>query len=571
MASLFRRREKAQAPARPDLRWADLSGFIGPSYARYIDGSAGGANEAITGSIAVYACVSLLADVIGSLPLHLYRKTADGRERVEYGTGDRALQGRRYPGSLARLLDYPNPEMTGQHFVSTVVGHCALWGNFYAEIIRGDDGRVSELWPLRPDKMEVKRDGDGDLTYRYTIEEDPRLGKRKVVDFPAERILHIPAFGTDGVKGISPIAVARRTIEGESASEQFMNNWYENGATPSTIVTIPKGPPDGANDRAKAVGDTLRQLYGGKRNVGRIAVLEQGIEWNSLSMPMQDMQFIESRKFSLQQIGVLYRIPGYLLNPEVTSTWGSGVEQQFLGMLTMTLRPILVRIENAVDRSLGLVPGEKTLGDENLYAEFQTAELLRTDTKTRMEAYEVAIRSHVLLPNEARMAENLPAIEGGDEFPTLQGQADTAPAEESAEPTAEDNAREAAWLALAHRMAEPVQQTIPGIEVTQPAVNVFNRQLEEGELLSFAQALPQPVVDLKPVAKVLAEAEARRIHDAEKAEERHAAALAAIGEQMERLAEAVKPQPPVRMVRNIERDKAGNLVRVIDEPQEATG
>lgn len=397
---------------RREARTADLSGFgvppprIGNTY----DGGSYSTDplSALTGTGAVYACVSLLADVVGSLPLHLYRLADDRRERVRPGDGDRGSIGRGYPGSLARVLgELPNPEQTAVEFWGNVIGHQALWGTAYVEVIRDDAGRPKELWPLRPDKIEPRRNNAGERVYLYTLED---VGKsRRVVEIPYERVMRLPWFGTDGVTGVSPITVERLTVQGEQAAQRFSRNWFSNRAMPSSIVTIPPGPQDKFKDRAKVYQDQIEQLYGGTVNAGRVAVMEQGIDWKSVSMAFNDMQFVEQRQYTVAQIARLYRIPTVLLGiTEKQTSYGTGVDSMGLFFLTYTLGPKLAAIEAAVSHDLGLVPGEKLLSDEGLYAEFQTAAVLKADVKGRYEAYGLAIANRIMSPAYVAQLENLP-------------------------------------------------------------------------------------------------------------------------------------------------------------------
>lgn len=399
---------------QPEARAADLTGFIGPSYATYPASSGWAWNtsdpiDALRGTGAVYACVSLLADSIGSLPLHLFSLDGDERRtRIRSGDGNRGRPGIRYPGSLARLLDEaPNPEMTEVDFRSTLVGHQALWGTAYVEVIRDEGGRPKELWPLRPDKIEPKRDENGTRFYRYTVEEFGQ--NRKVIDLPYDRVMRLPWYGTDGVTGISPISVERLTVQGEQAAQKFQRNWFGNAAMPSSIVTIPPGPQERFKDRAADVGKKMTQLYSGSGNAGRIAVVEQGTDWKAVQMAFSDMQFIEQRRYTVEQVARLYRIPTALMGmTEKQTSYGTGVEAMGLFFLTYTVRPILKRWESAINHDLGLVPGEKLLSDEHIYAEFQTADLLRTDLKSRYEAYSLGIQSQFLNPETVAALENLP-------------------------------------------------------------------------------------------------------------------------------------------------------------------
>jgi HK97 family phage portal protein len=394
------------------VRSADLSSFLSPNSSLANYGTGSGASwapvdpeKALETTIALYSCVALLAETIGSLPLHLYRRVPNGREKVEYGSGIQSMPGRGYPGSSAKLIGLlPNDEMTAQDLWTNCVGHCALWGNAYIQVIRDAAGRPSVLWLMRPDRMKVDRDNQGSLRYQYR----PSATSTDMQVIP--EVMHIRAFGTDGVMGISPIQVARLRVAADKGMAQFGSNWYANGARPSAVLTMPPAPndKDKYQERVKLYRDDISSHYSGTSNSGKVVVIQNGADWKTLSMPMEDMQFIETLHFAVEDWARLYRIPGFMVGQTQRGEASyNSVEQRNLHFLTYSLRPILSRIEGSITRSLGLVPGVKTLEDEGLYPEFLTAELLRTDLKTRYETYQIAIQSRILSPAGAAEIENL--------------------------------------------------------------------------------------------------------------------------------------------------------------------
>lgn len=568
MAFLDRFRRAAQDSPR-EIRAADFSGFIAPRYATFADAYGGsGPASAVEQSSAVYACVSFLADVFGSLPMHLYREGENGRERIRSTDADRNLPGIGYPGSLAKILgELPNPEMSSQTMWETVIGHGALWGTASVNVQR-INGRPVAIWPLRPDRIKRKRDVNGRIYYEYLVP-DGVGGFDKRILLPSE-VMQIPWFGTDGYQGISAIGVARRGLGVLGGAERFAESWYANSATPSSIVTIPKGPQEKFKERSKVTRDALQQMHGGMDNSGRLAVVEEGVTWQAVAMPMDDMQFLETRKFQLADIARIFRIPQYLLDPEKTSSWGSGVEQQFLGMLTTTGRPIMRRIEAACNKDLGADPGVKTLLDEGIYPEFLFEDLLRTDTESRYKAYALAVTNRIMSPAYVAQIENLPydpERPSDYENPNTTAPPEAAPSDPPDLQLVEnDSAREALLLSLAARMAEPPQQMqLPNIEVNPAPVNVFNKDMT-GEVREAVESITPPVVnvDLAPVAKMVGEVAARQILEAQKAEER-------AEERHRETLEAMKPPAPVRMTRKVTRDANGLIELVEDIPEEEIG
>ena len=207
---------------------------------------------------AVYSCVRILAEAVASLPIHVYRYTDTGKERV-------------YDHPLYYLLhDEPNPEMTSFVFRETLMSHLLIWGNAYAQVIRDGSGRVLSLYPLLPDKMEVDRDEHGRLFYTYTrnTNENPNFSEYGRVRLQPEDVLHIPGLGFDGLVGYSPIAMAKNAVGMTLACEEYGASFFENGATPGGVLEHPGVLKDPAKVR-----ESWHAAYGGSRNAGKVAVL----------------------------------------------------------------------------------------------------------------------------------------------------------------------------------------------------------------------------------------------------------------------------------------------------------
>lgn len=310
-----------------DVTWAEGNG----GWSEYQDAIAASSGLSLSGeralsqSAAVYACVSLRAETVGSLPLHTFKRLDDRRrERIRSGTG-RSQR-------LARLLnEAPNPEMSAQTFKETIVGHRDLWGNAYIEIVRGADGWPSELWPLRPDRVQVVRDPEVSGLPKVYIYSHPD-GRR--IRLNADRVMHIPDLTTDGLVGISRITVAREAIGTARAAELHAGKTWRNGAVPSSIVTIPatKGDSGTKEERFKSrvqmYREALNGLYTGTSNAGRIAVIEEGMDWKAAGMSNKDSQFLETRQFETANIAMIYRVPPHMIGLVDRSTsWGCTVPE----------------------------------------------------------------------------------------------------------------------------------------------------------------------------------------------------------------------------------------------------
>jgi HK97 family phage portal protein len=336
---------------------------------------------------AVYACVRILAETIASLPLHTYKYTASGKEK------DTSHQ-------LYYLLhDEPNPEMTSFVFRETLMSHLLLWGNAYAQIIRDGRGKVIALYPLLPDRVTVNRTTDGQLYYEY------RKDTGYVILRP-EDVLHIPGLGFDGLIGYSPIAMAKNAIGMAIATEEYGAKFFSNGASPGGVLEHPGVVKDPARIR-----ESWNAVYQGSSNAHRVAVLEEGMKFQPIGIPPEQAQFLETRKFQINEIARIFRIPPHMIGDLEKSSF-SNIEQQSLEFVKYTLDPWVVRWEQAMQRAL-LLPVEK----KDYFIKFNVDGLLRGDYQSRMNGYAVGRQNGWMSANDIRELENLNRIPeelGGD-------------------------------------------------------------------------------------------------------------------------------------------------------------
>lgn len=371
----------------------------GNSYMFRLGGSTSGAtvNQRSAMQIsAVYACVRVLSESIAGLPLHLYKCGKNGSR-------EKAAEHPLY----FLLHDEPNPEMTSFVFRETLMTHLLLWGNAYAQIIRDGRGVVIALYPLMPDRMRVDRDENGQIYYRYQLGTDEsHLEKAGTVNLSPKDVLHIPALGFDGLVGYSPIAMARNSIGMAIACEEFGASFFKNGAAPSGVLEHPgvlKNP-----EKLRAAWETQ---YGGSRNSGRVAVLEEGMKFNPIAIPPEQAQFLETRKFQVDEIARIFHVPPHMIGDLERSTF-SNIEQQSLEFVKYTLNPWVCRWEQALTRSL-LSPKEK----REYSIKFNVDGLLRGDYQSRMNGYAVGRQNGWMSANDVRELENMEKIskeEGGD-------------------------------------------------------------------------------------------------------------------------------------------------------------
>ncbi len=346
---------------------------------------------------AVYSCVRILAETLAGLPLHVYKYNDSGGK-------EKYLQ---HP--LYRLLhDEPNLEMTSFTFRETLMSHLLLWGNAYAQIIRNARGEVIALYPLMPNKMTVDRDKNGQLFYLYqrSVEDAPTLGKDSLVYLDPSDVLHIPGLGFDGLVGYSPIAMAKNAIGLAMATEEYGAKFFANGAAPGGVLEHP-----GTIKDPQKVRDSWNAAYQGSTNSHRVAVLEEGMKYQQIGIPPEQAQFLETRKFQINEIARIFRVPPHMLADLEKSSF-SNIEQQSLEFVKYTLDPWVVRWEQNMYRSL-LMASEKP----TVFIKFNVDGLLRGDYVSRMSGYATARQNGWMSANDIRELENLdriPAELGGD-------------------------------------------------------------------------------------------------------------------------------------------------------------
>lgn len=371
----------------------------GSAYSFFFGGSTAGkrVNERSAMQMtAVYSCVRILAEAVAGLPLHLYRYKEDGGK-------EKAID---HPLYLL-LHDEPNPEMSSFVFRETLMTHLLLWGNAYAQIIRNGKGEVIALYPLMPDRMTVDRDRDGKLYYEYTVStDDAPTVKGTVVRLKPSDVLHIPGLGFDGLVGYSPIAMAKNAIGMAIACEEYGAKFFANGAAPGGVLEHP-----GTIKDPQRVRESWQSTFGGSGNSNKIAVLEEGMKYTPIGISPEQAQFLETRKFQINEIARIFRVPPHMVGDLEKSSF-SNIEQQSLEFVKYTLEPWLVRWEQSIQRTL-FSPEEK----KRYFAKFNVEGLLRGDYASRMSGYATARQNGWMSANDIRELENMdriPAEEGGD-------------------------------------------------------------------------------------------------------------------------------------------------------------
>lgn len=386
LSGLFRSRDKP------------VNSTAGSRYTFYMGGSSSGKTVTERSAMqmtAVYSCVRILAEAIAGLPLHVYRYNAGGGK-------EKAVD---HP--LYQLLhDEPNPEMSSFVFRETLMTHLLLWGNAYAQIIRNGKGEVIALYPLMPNKMTVDRDSEGHLFYQYNRGVDEAIKPAQTVILQPADVLHIPGLGFDGLVGYSPIAMAKNAIGLAMATEEYGAKFFANGAAPSGVLEHP-----GTIKDPSRVREAWQSQFGGSANSGKIAVLEEGMKYTPISISPEQAQFLETRKFQINEIARIFRVPPHMVGDLEKSSF-SNIEQQSLEFVKYTLDPWVLRWEQSIQRTL-LTADEKS----QYFVKFNVEGLLRGDYASRMSGYATARQNGWMSANDIRELENMdriPAEDGGD-------------------------------------------------------------------------------------------------------------------------------------------------------------
>lgn len=380
-------------------RDAPKNSTAGSAYRFFLGGSTSGkqVNERSAMQMtAVYSCVRILSEAVAGLPLHLYRYSADGSK-------EKAVDNPLY----FLLHDEPNPEMTSFVFRETLMTHLLLWGNGYAQIIRNGKGEVVALYPLMPNRMTVDRDDKGQLYYEYqTSSDEAHTTKGGTVRLKPTDVFHIPGLGFDGLVGYSPIAMAKNAIGMAIACEEYGAKFFANGATPGGLLEYPGTVKD-----PERVRESWNKGFGGSSNSNKVAILEEGMKYTPISISPNEAQFLETRKFQINEIARIFRVPPHMVGDLEKSSF-SNIEQQSLEFVKYTLEPWLIRWEQAMARVL-ISQNDKAA----FFIKFNVDGLLRGDYTSRMSGYATARQNGWMSANDIRELENLdriPAEDGGD-------------------------------------------------------------------------------------------------------------------------------------------------------------
>lgn len=337
---------------------------------------------------AYFAAIRALSEDVAKLPLILYRRLANGGKERE----------KKNP--IYKILhDVPNPEMTSMSFREVVMASALGWGNGYAQIVRANGSDVKGLYPLHPARVTPKRDANGVLFYEYRRD----TGEEKPLS--AGDVIHIHGLGSDGIVGYSVARIGAESLGLSMAAQTFGAGFFGNGAAPFGVLEHPGKLTDKARDTLRS---SWNEKYGGAKNVGRTAIVEEGMKYSAVGIPPEEAQFLETRQFQVEEICRWFRIPPHKIQHLLRSTF-SNIEAQNIEYVVDTLLPWLIRWEQEIKKKL-------FAEDEDVFAEHLVSGLLRGDQAARATYYREQWMIGALSQNEIREFENMNPVDGGDVY-----------------------------------------------------------------------------------------------------------------------------------------------------------
>lgn len=328
---------------------------------------------------AVYACVRVISESVASLSIDLYERSSDGsREKVS--------------SPLSSLLKVqPNSDMSAYSFLEAMTTAAVFNGNAFAQIVRAVNGKIIALRPMCNSKVQIRQEPSGGRIF-FMYE-----GNR----FEQDEVIHVKGPSRDGVVGMNPIEVAREAMGLSISAEKHGSKFFDNAFSPSGFLLYPSPVAEEARIN---IAESLSKNYSGD-NAHKVAVFDNGADYKPMALSNNDAQFLETRKFQLNEIARMFRVPPHMIGDLERATF-SNVEQQAIDFVVYTLRPWLRRWEDELNRKL--------VAGSNKFIEFNVASLLRGDTASRFNSYAIGRQNGWLSANDIRKMENMNPIDGGD-------------------------------------------------------------------------------------------------------------------------------------------------------------
>ncbi|MDZ4779596.1 MAG: phage portal protein [Planctomycetia bacterium] len=380
LRSWFRRPPAVEERSTHALRLGGGSWFYNllGDYSRAASGETVTTSTALQTS-AVYAAVKVISESVASMPLHVFERRPDGsRQRV-------------YAPTLRAITEQPNSRQTLFECIEQLTAHALLRGDGIAAVLRDQFGNAAAIVPMHPDHVTIEQ-VNGESVYTF------RDARQKVHRFTSDEVLHLRGMTWDGIRGMSLVAMAREAIGANIALDKYAGKFFANNARPSGILSC-DGPlkPEAASQ----MRTSWNEVHAGADSAHKVAVLTDGMKWSPISLSNEDSQFIESRRFGVEEICRVTRIPPHLLGDLSHATF-SNVENLGLQFVTFTLLPWIRRWEEVIQRDL--------IADPDLYCEFKQEVLLRGDINSRYAAYMTGRQGGWLSANDIRTLENMDGI-----------------------------------------------------------------------------------------------------------------------------------------------------------------
>jgi len=333
---------------------------------------------------AVYSCTRVLSEAMGALPLSLYKK--DGVNRQE--ASDHSLN------NILSIL--PNSEITSFDLRAQSMTSLLLQGNSYNQVLRDKAGRVGEIWPLLPKNCQLDRTKSGKLVLVVEGENNA---------WTMDKVWRINGLSTNGIEGLSPVGLMRETVGSAMAMDHYSAAIYGNGAKPGGVLQM-----DGklSKDGQTRLLESWNSTHGGPDNAAKVALLQEGMKWQQISMSAEDAQFIESRKYNRSEIAGIFGVPPHMIGDLEKATF-SNIEHQSLQFVIHSLLPWIRRFEQSISRDL-LLPSERGI----YYPKFNVEGLLRGDSAARGEFYKQMFNVGAYSPNKILALEDENPIPEGD-------------------------------------------------------------------------------------------------------------------------------------------------------------
>lgn len=339
---------------------------------------------------AVYSCVRVLSESIGQLPVHVFKRESDG-DRVH--TMDHPIS--------AIVSRQPSPIYTPFSFYSTMASNCLLWGNSYAVIERNGAMRPTRLDIIHPSLVTPMFDDNNNVFYEVRSD---GLEKSPAKRYDAKEIIHFRGFSYDGINGISPIALHKDSIGLGMAAVEYGASFFGNGASLSGVLEHPSKLSKEASER---LINSWNSKYQGSAQAGKTAVLEEGLKYKAISMPPDQAQFIATRKFSVEDVARIFRVPQHMIQNLDNATY-SNIEQQSIDYVVHSLTPWLVQMEQEMNQKL-FRENERV----DHYVKFNTNGLLRGDQKSRGDYYQTLWNIGAISIDEIRGFEDMNKLPNG--------------------------------------------------------------------------------------------------------------------------------------------------------------